>query len=142
MTRCILRLIGIASLMAIAVGCGAGKVERVAITGSVSFDGKPIEDGQIAFVPQGGGFNGVGAIKNGKYDISSDRGPSPGPCTIRITGNRPTGRKTKPSAYSGDQTPQEVYEQFLPAKFNESSELTLEIPNESTFAHDFELKSS
>lgn len=121
-----------------AIGCGGG-TDRVAISGTASYGGEPIKDGQIAFTPQGGGQTGIGAIVDGSYSIPADRGPSPGPALVRITANRPTGRKVKPSAYAPDQTPQEVYEQFLPAKYNESSELVVEIPDQSSTMENFEL---
>lgn len=36
-----------------AVGCGDGRPERVAVSGQVLIDGKPLEGGSIKFVPQG-----------------------------------------------------------------------------------------
>lgn len=124
------------------LGCGASRSERVAVSGSVTFDGVPIEIGQIVFEPKGGGRMGIGQIVGGRYEIAEKYGPTRGEFVVRITADRPSGEKTAPSSYADDQSPQDVYEQFVPAKYNSNSELTLTIGDESSLTKDFNLTST
>jgi hypothetical protein len=127
------------SLLALTLGCSAGN-DRVALSGKVTFDGQPIEQGQIVFAPQGTGFTAAAPIVAGAYTISAEKGASPGATyTVRITADRSTGRTVQASGYAANEPPQEVYEQYVPAKYNESSELQFEVGAESELVKDFEL---
>jgi hypothetical protein len=128
-------------LLGVAVGCGGGDAKRLAVSGRVTFDGQPIDQGQIIFSPTREGFTAVGAIAGGAYTIESQKGPSPGAYVVRITAERPTGQKAKPGGYAAGQPAQDVYEQFIPPKYNDSSELAIELKDRSQVVHDFELKS-
>jgi hypothetical protein len=125
-----------------ALGCGASRSERVPVDGNVTFDGIPIETGQIVFEPKGLGRMSVGQIASGRYSISEKYGPTRGEFVVRITADRPSGEKAAPSSYAADQTPQDVYQQFIPAKFNSASELSLTIGDESRVEKDFALTST
>jgi len=35
------------------VGCGGGGIERVDVSGAVTYQGEPVKEGLISFVPQG-----------------------------------------------------------------------------------------
>lgn len=129
------------SCIACCVGCGSGGSSRVAVDGKVAFDGQPIEQGKIVFEPGDGGKMSVGAIEDGLYAIPRDRGPTAGKCVVRITATRPTGKKLKAAVYADDQTPVDVFEQFIPANFNQSSNLTIEIEPTANETHDFALDS-
>jgi hypothetical protein len=126
----------------VALGCGASRSERVPVDGNVTFDGVPVETGQIVFEPKGPGRMSIGQIAAGRYSIAEKYGPTRGEFVVRITADRPSGEKAAPSSYAADQTPQDVYEQFVPAKYNSASELTLTIGDESHIKSDFTLTSS
>ncbi|MDR1493250.1 MAG: hypothetical protein LBT05_11075 [Planctomycetaceae bacterium] len=116
-------------------GCGRSD-GRIVIRGNVTLDGVSLGDGTIAFFPTGGG-NGVssgGSVKQGLY--ASD--VMPGKYVVQITANRKTG-KMLPSS-SGD-PPIEEFEQYIPAKYNKKSELTIEVENKSKQTFDFTLES-
>src|SRR4051812_26402666 len=75
-----------------AAGCGSG---RGAVQGKVSFNGTPLAEGNIGFVPR---QSGVGAavsapIRDGTYSIPAGGGPFPGEYQVQITSSRKTGRK-------------------------------------------------
>jgi hypothetical protein len=123
------------------LGCGASRSERVPMDGSVTFDGVPIETGQIVFEPKGPGRMSIGQIAAGRYSIAEKYGPTRGEFVVRITADRPTGEKSAPSSYAADQSPQDVYEQFIPAKYNSDSTLTLTIGDKSRVEKDFSLTS-
>ena len=51
-------------------GCGGGNDGRVAISGSVTLDGKPLDGGTIAFIGGGGGSLATASTnKEGKFQI-------------------------------------------------------------------------
>ena len=67
------RLVGLCLSLALAylVGCG-GKPARV--SGIVTVDGKPLEQGTVAFSPASGGMRATGIIQgDGSYEIRTNR---------------------------------------------------------------------
>ena len=77
-------------LLAAIVSTGCGPRDRYALSGSVTFDGKPIAAGTITFVPFGAGKTGRTAgfceIKAGKYATQKGRNPGSGPHRVMISG--------------------------------------------------------
>jgi hypothetical protein len=122
-------------------GCGYGKNDRVPVTGTVTFDGEPVEDGVITFVPQGGGgeVKKVGAtIHGGKYALAADRGPLPGNYRVEVVWNKKTGKKVTTPGDTG--TTIDETKQVIPPRFNRDTTLTAEIkPAANTV--DYDLKS-
>lgn len=127
----------------VAAGCGSGdRRERVAVSGTVTHEGKPIEDGRIVFEPAAPKLPMAGApISEGNYQIEKSNGPGPGPYTVRIEAYRKKIDPTVPKhPYLGDQ--QEVgvvTEQVLPDKFNTNSTLHADITREEA-TYDFKLE--
>jgi hypothetical protein len=130
---------GLVLISLIALGCNSGNAGRASVSGKVTFDGQPIATGQIVFEPAGSGRLGIAQIANGAYSMPPEQGPTPGKYTVRITADRPTGKTAAALASSGGQAPTQVYEQYIPAKYNERSELTVEIGAEPDAVHDFAL---
>jgi len=124
----------IAALFVTFVGCGKSD-GRLAITGNVTFEGSPLAEGAITFFPIGGsGVSSGGSIVQGAY--TSDI--MPGKYAVQITANRKTG-KMLPSN-PGD-PPLEEFEQYIPAKYNKKSELTIDVENKRKQTFDFTLES-
>jgi hypothetical protein len=70
------------------LGCGGGsRPNKVTVTGTVTYDGKPVETGMIQFVLNEagikGGDNATTAIVNGKFSCSS---VTPGKNSVVVTG--------------------------------------------------------
>lgn len=139
--RELLRSLLLISCAAWCAGCGSGGPDRVAIGGKVAFDGQPIKQGKIVFEPRDGGKMSMGEIDDGSYMIPRDRGPTEGAYIVRITATRPTGKKLKAAVYADDQTPVDVFEQFIPAKFNQFSSLAVNVEPTAIATHDFALDS-
>ncbi len=90
-------VLGYVVLLAVAgltLGCGGDKGTRV--SGTVTFDGKPVPTGKIYFMPDGtkgnSGPTGYANIKDGKYDTAApgSRGVTPGPNKVTIEGTDPS----------------------------------------------------
>ncbi len=75
----------------VTIGCGGGDPSRCDLSGSVSFQGKPVPAGSITFEPdvsQGShGPQGFSGISNGRYDTSESGKPVPfGRVIVRVVG--------------------------------------------------------
>ena len=115
-------------------GCG----RRASVQGTVTFDGTPIDNGSITFVPESsGGQKASAQIKDGKYSIESERGPSPGKYKVEVTWMKvpPAKKGADPDVQQGEG------KQMLPDKFNTATTLTADISSGSNTVN-FDLKSN
>jgi len=130
-----------ASALVILLGCGSQGDGRVAVSGQVTFDGQPLSTGQVVFEPRGQGRMAIGQLVNGSYSIAAERGPTAGEYVVRITSARPTGEKASGGPTSRDEM-RDVYQQFLPPRYNDASELLVQIDAAATeIEQNFDLKS-
>jgi hypothetical protein len=129
------------TLLVLASGCGKGEGTQGAIAGEVKLDGGPLEDGSIIFTPIDGTQGKVagGPIKNGRYQLSCQGGPTVGMNSVAIRGIRRTGKPARPSRNPLEQGTEE-YEEAVAPRFNSASTLKFEVkPGENTA--DFEVSS-
>jgi hypothetical protein len=120
---------------------GCGRNGGYIVSGKVTLDGQPLSTGQVVFEPKGPGRMSVAQINEGSYSLPAGFGIQPGEYVVRITSERPTGEKFKPAVYSQDKMVMDVYEQFLPAKYNSQSALTATVSADGDPNHDFALSS-
>ena len=118
-------------------GCGGSGVgsQKVIISGVVTYDGKPIANGELRSYPIEGTKGAVsgGPIRDGAYVAQGKGGVPIGKHRVEIQAFRPAkGHESNPEGGPVDQ--------YLPARFNESSKLTEEITTE-TEKIDFALSS-
>ena len=125
--------------IALTFGCGSDSVERATVSGAVTWDGTPVPKGQIRFIPTSGPI-WTARIKDGRYSTDGTKGVPVGDLQVRIEGYR------IPSGYKGgtptdDDNPIPL-EQYLPAKYNKQTELTLTIdPGSNSVEKNFDLTS-
>lgn len=117
------------------VGCGGPKGNQIPVAGSVQFEGQPIAQGTITFMPVSGVGQTTGAqIVNGGYSTDV----SPGEMAVQITGVRLVS-SSKPTAEQVARGLTEETEQFIPPRYNRQSELRVTVAAEAA-KHDFDLK--
>ena len=146
----ILRGIGAALVLALLGGCG-GTGNGVAVTGKVLFDGKPVKDGTITFIPVEG-TNGPTAgtnVTDGSFSIPRDGGPVPGKYRVEVSSYedvKPASDKEMAGALFGRPTEsfagapkQMIRTNVVPPRYNKSSELTATIPDVSSHEVSFTL---
>ena len=143
--RWLVGLVLVGALFFAAGGCGNSN--RGAVRGMVTFNGAPLKEGQISFVPldlkQGPTAGAV--IVNGKYQIDSSQGPVAGEYQVQIVAFRKTGKKTW-DGMGDEQAPanQKNYVEevaaFIPARYNAVSELRATIKAGKVNLYDFDLK--
>lgn len=103
------------------------------ISGTVSFDGKPIPAGKIYFRPDGSknnvGQTGYANIVDGKYDTAAEGGKpmAGGAIVVGIDGIDPSGAKT--DGTSGEEVSTALFPYY---------EIPVELPQENT-TKDFEV---
>jgi hypothetical protein len=131
------RMAAVFVVVAMVAGCHGSVSEKVSVSGSVSIDGAAVNDGEITLVPKSAtGRVATGKIRDGQYLIPEKFGPSPGDYVVQLTGYRSVPTKNK-NPYAGES--QSAAVQFLPAKYNVKSTLTLEIEGDGAVKKDFEL---
>lgn len=110
-------------------GCGGSNtITTYPVTGSVTFAGKPIEDGSIVFDPADGkGTSAMGGIVNGQFTAEVPAGEK----IIRISAVRTTEEK--------DQYGEPVTESYVPDKYNIDSALKKTVKPDGENKFDFNL---
>jgi hypothetical protein len=106
-----------------AIGCSKGPAVGT-VTGDVTFEGQPVQDGYVSFTPvDGNSQTGGASIVDGKF--KAEQVPAT-KMKVELHGNRKTGKKIK--AYDTPESPvaDEVVE-LLPPKYNVNSDLTLDV---------------
>ncbi|MFG0262301.1 MAG: hypothetical protein ACF788_07915 [Novipirellula sp. JB048] len=130
--RSILPLTLFAFTSALWIGCGGRLSDdppRVVVFGTVTYDGEPIQSGEIRFVPLEGtqAPTAGGLITDGKYRIDQKGGVPVGDFIVRIMGYQSL------AASDSDEIPGVPHDdplagrkQFLPPRYSEQdSQLTL-----------------
>jgi len=77
-------------------------------------------------------------IVDGQFDVPADKGLFPGTFRVEITATRATG-KTQQDPVIGQIVA--VVEQYLPERYNNNTELTIEVPYTSAVPLEFALNS-
>lgn len=102
----------------LAVGCGGNGLQSV--TGTVTFDGKPIEDGRVTFRQIAGDKKAYSApIVKGQYKIECD----PGKVSVEVTASRIIPGKFDNS----NGKPEPVGEMYIPVQYNSATKLTADV---------------
>jgi hypothetical protein len=124
-----------------AAGCGSGSAS-MHVAGQISYQGKPLREGQIIFFPIAGtaGPSTGAAIKEGRYEIDKKKGPyAGGKYRVEITGFGPS--KTYSPNVGGGGLTANVPSQIIPPIYNKQTKLEAVIsPDPAKNQHDFELK--
>jgi hypothetical protein len=90
------RLGGIVILIGLGL-TGCSNDGRVAVSGTVTLDGTPLENAAISFRPTPGhdGLTAGGQVIDGKFEFAAQHGLLPGKYLVNIQAFRPTGRMVK-----------------------------------------------
>ncbi len=127
---------------AVCIGCGeANPLGRLTVSGSVSFDGQPLEQGTIRFDPLDADSSvGMGTvIVNGRYALGETQGLPLGTYRVAITSPESV-LATSPTMDSSK--PPELPRERIPVCYNTQSELHVTIDQKKPNTFDFELSSS
>ncbi|HTN77877.1 MAG TPA: hypothetical protein VL096_21615 [Pirellulaceae bacterium] len=127
---------GIGLAMVSFTGCGdSGAVNQVKVSGKITMDGTPLETGVVSFMPADGKGASAGAtIANGQYSALV----APGLKKVSIYAEKVVGQQPRdPQDPAGEKT--DVVQQLVPKKYNDNSQLQLDVPATGNNAADFAL---
>jgi hypothetical protein len=122
-------------------GCGSDGLGRQPISGTVNFDGAPIEKGTINFSPVDTAPTSTGGpIEAGKFSFDRTKGLPAGKYLVSIYAPKPgTGQAAPANTMPGDPLP--VPQELIPAEWNTASTQTIEVQNTGKNEFNFEIKS-
>ena len=128
-------MFGLALLLTLFVGCGPESGTRRPISGSVTFQGKPVKMGSISFLstagPQGGGL-----LQEGKFQIPAEMGLEPG--TYKVSVSWAEGvEQLSPTQSANGEGPSA--REMIPAKYNAETELSVEVTSDGPNKFDLKL---
>jgi hypothetical protein len=126
--------------MLFVAGCGKSDPSgRVAISGSVTFQGKPLDQGTIQFTSADAGGKAAisgGMIKDGKFSVPADKGLPPGKYRVQIS-SPDTGSAGAAPAMPGDPAP--VAKERIPPEYSghdSKQEVTVNASGKNHFEFD------
>src|SRR5688572_24926741 len=110
------------------------------VSGSVVFQGKPLDQGAIQFVPADGGPTESGAgIKDGQYSIPAENGLMPGKYKVSVLSYDERGAKVPDSTTMPGDTVGVQFKERIPAKYNTETILKAEVVAGQANVFDFQL---
>lgn len=147
-------LVSLLTCVLLAGGCSDGKPRRYEISGSVRFQGQPLDQGSIQFNPQlSGGYSHAGAtdspklspsgapIRKGRFVVPKSHGLAPGTYTVVISsGERGTDIRKEMDPEQAGGEPYPIARERIPAEYNAKSTLKIEVKDGGPFTFDFDLK--
>jgi hypothetical protein len=113
------------AVLACVHGCGSSDGLQ-AVSGSVSYRGKPIENGTVTFLTTTGapGPAGGALVTGGQFELPAARGLAPGTYRVAISAPEPGGELTREEKAAGASP---KARETLPAKYNTATELKAEV---------------
>ena len=122
-------------LLWVSLGCGEKELERFQITGNVTLDNQPLENGSIVLEPADGkGPTDGGTIQQGRFEINA----TPGDKLVRINSSKVIGEE---KMYDTPDSPlKQITKEIIPGRYNQQSELRISV-SDAKREHDFKLKS-
>jgi hypothetical protein len=135
---CLLLVCGLAPLASF-VGCSReNPLGRKALSGRVTLDGAPLDQGNIEFHPTfEGGVQSGGQITGGHYSIKAHEGVIPGTYRVAISDFVPTP-PLPPGHMPGDPLPPSPKPK-VPPEWNSKSQHTVEVKPGGPFKFDFDV---
>ncbi|MCZ2341737.1 MAG: hypothetical protein LC104_08060 [Bacteroidales bacterium] len=123
-----------ACVLGILAGCGSQSGPKLyPASGTVTFDGKPIETGRITFKGANANDRTYAAdITNGEYKLELEAGQK----IVEITASRLIPGKFDNS----NGKPEPIGEMYIPKMYNENSQLKAEVKDSGENKFPFELK--
>ncbi len=138
-------LLAVTALAALTVlgGCGTKGPSRVAVSGTVSIDGRNLSKGVITFIPTDDttGPKASAEIADGRYEIDEETGPVVGSLRVEIVETPSLGFELDdPEAFNAHATRGPLPHNHIPPQFNRDSTLVRETTLAGPNAFNFDLR--
>jgi hypothetical protein len=116
-------------IVVVAAVAGCSRSDMVEVNGAVAWKGRPVETGEIVFLPTNKSMApAAGRIRGGQYKLLS----KPGKMRVEIQAVRKTGKRDPREGF-------EITELYIPAKYNASSVLAADVTLDGENKFDFDL---
>ena len=113
-------------VLVLVAGCAGEETDgRLSLSGSVTFQGQPLEQGSIELVAEDGSQQPGAPITDGEFTIPAPQGLKPGTFIVRIFSTEEP-EDDEPQA-PGPESAEPLGKERIPARFNVESELTAEV---------------
>lgn len=112
-------------------GCGPA-TDRLPLSGTVTLDGSPLDEGSIRLESRVGGkiLVAVGSIKSGEFDIPREKGLPPGVYHVEISSPDTKAPLVAQRGVAGERGGPPTAPERIPAEYNVESKHTIEVtPN-------------
>jgi len=126
-------------LMASLAGCSDARDPhgRHALSGAVTFQGKPLDQGSIRFQAlEDNGLSAGALIQNGKYQIPREQGLPPGTYKVNVSSLEPT----PPLTGAPGENPAPPAKERLPEEYNLKTRQKVVIKDGQESRFDFDIK--
>jgi hypothetical protein len=127
-------------LLPLTVGCGEEpRSPQFPVSGKVTVDGKPLEQGLISFLPSVSGPAASAPIEAGAFALDRTDGPGQGPYKVEIVSVQSTGRQV----VSPDDPSVTIEEtrNIIPTRYNARSDLLVQVSADGENAYRFDISS-
>jgi hypothetical protein len=123
--------------LVLSAGCNTkSPTGRYTVSGAVTFQGKPLEQGTIEFAPEGGGAASGTVITGGAYTVPERQGLRPGSYQVRIYSSDTAASEPAPE-FPGQ--PTRVAKERIPAQYNSKSTLTAKVQEGGSNQFNFDI---
>jgi hypothetical protein len=128
--------LAILATLAVISGCGGSADGRLAVSGAVTLDGAPLDQGVIAFHSVEAALPPIEAtIAAGEYFIAADKGLLPGNYKVAIDSADSTGKTASPVVYS-----MAIPVSKIPLKYNGETTLVAAVDAAADNVFNFQLE--
>ncbi len=132
-------LCGVLLLVMSSPGCGKhdDPLNRQAISGSVTLDGQPLQQGTISFLPlEKKDTSGGATITSGKYSVAREQGLAPGKYKVMISAS-------KSGVAGGQEAPgmPVMAAELIPEEYNTKSDKSVDVTVKGPNTFDFDITS-
>lgn len=135
MSRCLYSLV----VLILLTGCLGEETDgRLALSGTVTFQSEPLDQGSIELVADDGSQQTGAPVVNGEFSIPAPQGLRPGTFIVRVFSTEEPA-SDEPTA-PGPESMEPQGKERIPAEFNVESKLTAEITENGDNHFTFDIK--
>lgn len=138
------RVLGVCGLLGLLLtGCNDNPMGLAPVTGTVTLDGAPLDQGSIHFesVDGGNAVNTGAVIENGKYAIPAKNGLKPGKFKVAISSAPTEATITDPQEAMNAASAAKPPANRIPPQYNNQTTLEATVTESGPNSFDFDLKS-
>jgi hypothetical protein len=124
----LLSTIFVTSSLLVVVGCGP-RSDRLAVSGDVTLDGAPLDQGSIRLTSTGTGklFASGAMIQNGEFFVPQEKGLPPGTYRVEISSPNTAAPPVVYKGAPGEPTLPPTAPERIPAEYNSNSKHSVDV---------------